>query len=115
MLGALLSQRLTIRAEELDVPLPAHSVYDKENPDWDENEHWYRNPIDGGFVLTQRGRDNVDDAVWKKEERKYNRWARWVTLAIGLTGALTGLVSVTASNWEKFAAMFARIGSHFHH
>ena len=115
MLSALLSQRLTSRAEELDVPLPTRPLYKKDDPDWDENEHWYRNPMDGNFLLTQRGRDYVDDAIWKKEERKYNRWARWVTLAIGLIGTLTGLVSVTASNWEKFAAMFGRIWSHFYH
>lgn len=115
MLSSLLSQKLTMRAEELDVPLPARPVYSKDDPDWDENEHWFRNPIDGGFVLTQRGRDYVDDAIWKKEERTYNRWSRWVTLAIGLIGTLIGLVSVTANSWEKLAAMFSRISSHIHH
>ena len=77
MLGSLLSRNLEIRAEKLDVPLPARPVYDKDDPDWDENEHWYRSPMDGTFVLTQRGREYVDEAVWKKEERRHNRWARY--------------------------------------
>jgi hypothetical protein len=106
---------LRSRAEELDVPLPEYPVYNKDDPDWDENEHWYRNPMDGSFVLKQRGRDYVDDAIWKKEERQYNRWARYVTLAIGLIGILTGLVSVAATNWEKFGGMFAHIWRYFRH
>jgi hypothetical protein len=71
--------------------------------------------MDGRFNLTQHGRDLVEDIIWKKEERGHNRWSRWVTLAIGLIGALTRLVSVTATNWEKFAAMFGRIWFFLHH
>jgi hypothetical protein len=113
-LSLLLSHKLEIRAEELDVPLPARPVYDKGNPDWDENEHWYRSPMDGTFVLTQRGREYVDEVIWKKEERRHNRWARYVTLGIGLIGAMTGLVSVTAANWDKLASMFGRVWQSIH-
>lgn len=106
VLDSLLSRKLSEMAKALDLPLPHRPVYDKDNPDWDHNEHWYRSPVHGGFVLSQRGRDYVDEAIWKKEERKYNRWARWVTLMIGLVGTLIGLVSVTASNWEKLARIW---------
>src|SRR5437870_3742239 len=88
-LDSLLTRKMLSEAENFDVPLPARPVYSEKDRDWDENEHWYRNPMDGSFSLTQRGRDYLDDAIWKKQERKYNRWARWVTLTIGLTGALT--------------------------
>jgi hypothetical protein len=114
-LDGLLTQKLTSRAIELDVPLPHYPAYDKDKADWDRTEHWYRRPTDGRFVLTQHGRDHVGDLIWKKEERGYNRWSRWVTLAIGLIGTLTGLVSVIAANWEKFAAMFGRIWLYLRH
>lgn len=114
-LDLLLTQQLRNRAKQLDVPLPEYPFYDKDDPDWDRNEHWYRSPMDGSFALTRRGRDYLDDSIWKKQERKYNRWARWVTLAIGLVGALTGLISVTASNWEKFATMLSRIWLYVSH
>jgi hypothetical protein len=115
VLDGLLTQKLSIRARELDVPLPHYPAYKKDDPDWERNEHWYRSPADGNFVLNEHGRDLVEDLIWKKEERGHNRWSRWVTLAIGLIGALTGLVSVTATNWEKFTAMFGRIWFYMHH
>jgi hypothetical protein len=107
-LDSLLSQKLRKRAQELDVPLPHYPVRGKDEED---NEFWYRSPMDGRYTLTQRGRDYMDDAIWKKEERQHNRRIRWITLGIGLTGALTGLVSVIANNWEKFG----RLWSHIHH
>jgi hypothetical protein len=113
-LDGLLTKKLSKRARELDVPLPHYPKYTKDVPDWDRSEHWYRNS-NGRFILTQHGRDLVEDLIWKKEERGYSRWSRWVTLTIGLIGALTGLVSVTATNWEKFAAVFGSIWSHTHH
>lgn len=107
-LDSLLTQKLRKRAHQLDVPLPLYPVHGKDEED---NEFWYRSPMDGRYTLTQRGRDYMDDAIWKKEERQHNRRIRWITLGIGLTGALTGLVSVIANNWEKFARLWA----HFHH
>lgn len=106
LLDSLLSQKLRDKAQQLDVPLPERPAYDNENPDWDQNVHWYRSPINNVFVLTQSGRDYVDTAIWKKEERQHNRRIRWITLGIGLTGALTGLLSVLANNWEKFARIW---------
>ena len=97
-LDALLTQKIGERAHELDVPLPIYPVHGKgENG----NEYWYRNPMDGRYALTQRGRDYMDDAIWKKEERQHNRRIRWVTFGTGLAGTLIGLVSVIANNWEK--------------
>jgi hypothetical protein len=110
-LESLVSRKLIRRADKFDVPLPALPKYKNDDPHWDESEHWRRSAINGSFILTQQGRNYVDEAIWKIEERIYNRWSRWATLGIGLIGTITGLVSVTASNWEKFAAMFARISS----
>ena len=114
-LDSLLTRNLLLQAEKYDVPLPPRPIYKKDDTDWDHNDHWYHNPMNGSFCLTQVGRDFVDDAIWKKEERQHHRWSRWVTLTIGLIGTLTGLVSVTASNWEKFAAMFSSIAAHIRH
>jgi hypothetical protein len=108
-LDALLTQKLKGRAHELDVPLPHYPIHGKDEED---NEYWYRSPMDGRYTLTQRGRDYMDDAIWKKEERQHNRRIRWITLGIGLTGALTGLVSVTANNWEKLGKILQHL--HWH-
>ncbi|HTT19218.1 MAG TPA: hypothetical protein VMG82_09745 [Candidatus Sulfotelmatobacter sp.] len=51
----------------------------------------------------------MDDAICKKEERQHNRRIRWITLGIGLTGALTGLISVVGNNWEKFGRLWAHL------
>lgn len=105
-LDAMLTQKIRARANELDLSVPPYPQYVKDDPDWDQNDNWYRNPMDGSFSLKRKGREYMDEVIWKKEERDHNRRIRWITLGIGLTGALTGLVSVTANNWEKFARIF---------
>ena len=105
-LDGLLTQQFRKRADEFDVPLPPYPIHGKDE---EENEHWYRNQLDGRYTLTQRARDYLDDAIWKKEERRHNRRLRWVTLGIGLTGALTGLVSVVANNWEKLGKVLQHL------
>jgi len=114
-LDNLLAQKLVSRANKLDVPLPATPTYSKDDPHWEESDRWRRSMLNGAFILTQQGRSHLDDAIWKTEERKYNRWSRWVTLGIGLFGTLTALLSVIANNWERFATMFSRISSVIRH
>ncbi|MCU1303644.1 MAG: hypothetical protein JWQ87_3928 [Candidatus Sulfotelmatobacter sp.] len=100
-LDSLLTKKMMMEAGKFDVPLPHRPVYRKDDPGSDENEHWYSNPIHGRYSLTQRGRDYLDDAIWKKEERKYNRWSRYVTLAIGLIGC--GKLENLSRAWEQIA------------
>ncbi len=111
----LLTRKMRRDADKFDAALPDLPVYSKHDSDWEQNEHWYRNPLDQNFSLTRRGRDYLDDAIWKKEDRRHNRQTRWLTLGIGFVGTLTGLVSVTATNWGKLTAMFGRIWAHLSH
>jgi hypothetical protein len=107
-LDRLLSQKLTERANKLDVPLPDKPSYNQNKHDWDDNEHWYPSPGYRTLVLTQQGREYVDDAIWRKEQRIYFRSSRWVAPVTGLIGTIIGLVSVIANYGERFAAMFSR-------
>ena len=73
---------LTKQAEKYLVPTPKFKGSD---------DNWEQSKITGHYHWTQKTISNVKKAI--REEQKYRReyWQSWVTLSIGVIGALTGL------------------------
>jgi hypothetical protein len=101
-LAALLTRKLIREADELDIPLPPHPPQFKhDDPDSYGNEYWYLNQRNGGFSLRLKGRDHVEEAIWKKRQQRHDSWARWIPLGTGFMGTLIGLISLLTGNWDR--------------
>ena len=76
------TQFLTRQAEKYLVPIPKFEGGD---------DNWEQSKFTGHYHWSHKTISNVKKAI--QEEQKYRReyWQSWVTLSVGVIGALTGL------------------------
>jgi hypothetical protein len=89
-ISEIVAERLINKARRLDVPLPPYPI----EGDAHQYEFWETSSITGRYILTQKGRALVRDALGKEKRERFESKARWVTLFTGIIGAAIGLVSV---------------------
>jgi hypothetical protein len=111
-LALLLTKKLRREADELDIPLPPHPQLKHDDPDSYANEYWYLNQQSGWFTLKLQGRDVVEEAIWKKRQRRHDSWARWIPLGTGFMGTLIGLISLLTGNWDRLLHVLGSIWTH---
>jgi hypothetical protein len=76
---------LVRRAENLLIPIPE---FDTDSPSWRESH------ITGKWRLTNDALHSLRMAIRKEQTERREHWQSWLTLIIGLIGALIGLASV---------------------
>lgn len=81
---SLRTGRLLRRAKNLGLPVPPYS----------DQRFWESNRQTGNYYLTDNGQSEFCRSIRKAERERYDEWARWALLAIGLLGMLTGFLSV---------------------
>lgn len=81
----LMTRRLASEAAPLFVALPEIS---------EDSDDWERSSTFGYWMLTRKGITSIEKAITEKKAARREAWQSWVTLLIGLVGALIGLVSV---------------------
>jgi hypothetical protein len=74
------TERLQKRADRFYVPLPLRSA-----------EHWEQGPT-GTWYLTSEGAEQVRGAIYEERKRRHEIWVPWIAAAVGVIGALTGLI-----------------------
>jgi hypothetical protein len=74
------TERLQKTADRFYVPLPVRS-----------SEHWERGPT-GTWYLTPEGAEKVRKAIYEERKRRQEIWVPWLAAAVGVIGALTGLI-----------------------
>lgn len=85
-----LTDRLRRKAERLYVPLP--DIPYTENGREDEN--WERGYISEIPYLTPEGAKKVRKEIYEAKKHRQDIFLPWLTLCIGLAGALTGLIAM---------------------
>src|SRR5713101_5674329 len=77
---SLRTRRLLRRARNLGLSVPLHS----------DEDSWKCNSQTGSYYLTDHGRSEFCRSIQRAERARYDEWARWTILAIGLLGMVTG-------------------------
>ena len=81
----LKTQFLRSQAERLSLPFPKFSQ---------EDGFWEQGRYDPGWHLTNEGIVKVRSQIRAEKKERMEVFYRWAILAVGLIGALTGLISV---------------------
>lgn len=81
---SLRTRRLLRRARNLGLPVPPCS----------DEDFWECNSQTGSYYLTDNGRSEFCRSIQRANRERYDEWARWALLAIGLLGMVTGFLSV---------------------
>ena len=82
------SQRIIQRARRLEIPIPEIN---------DSGGTWGRGTTFEGRFLTDLGVRSLRTQIRAEQRERYESWSRWIVLAIGLIGAVTGLVAVIST------------------
>lgn len=85
--NSLASWSLIRKAGKLNLPIPPHS----------DGEMWQPSPTTRIPCLTAKGRNELRTLIRKEKRARYEEWATWIPLLIGLIGAVTGLLAVLLS------------------
>jgi hypothetical protein len=80
------TERLQHTADRFYVPLPLRSA-----------EHWEKGPS-GAWYLTPAGAEKVRSAIHEERKRRQEIWVPRLMAAIGVIGALTGLILALAKS-----------------
>lgn len=92
---AHLTRQLLSKARGLRVPVPR--LYKEDGV---ESEHWYRGDQTGGWYLTDLGIAALREEIRRELKARHDARAQlvvWLSALTGVTGALTGLLAVLAS------------------
>jgi hypothetical protein len=85
------------RARKLSLPIPVR--LDRDHADFDSDENWEENPMNGEVYLTDKGLLEIGRAIRKEEMERLEHTMRWVTRVvlplIGLFVSLSGLIGTT--------------------
>ena len=84
----VITRQLRGKASEMMLPTPA--VGDGDNL-WEFSQHY------GRWYLTEQGIVQVRSAIQEESRARREGWLAWFAPAVGLVGALTGLVAVLTS------------------
>jgi hypothetical protein len=101
MPDSMRTERLVRRARKLGISVPPQPSHEN----LDEDEYWEANPVSGSFYLTEKAFSELTRAIRKEEIERLEYQMRWVSrvfapivgLAIGLIGAIMGLISLIHS------------------
>ncbi|MBI3801526.1 MAG: hypothetical protein HY268_31720 [Deltaproteobacteria bacterium] len=74
------TERLQRAADRFYVPLPLRA-----------SEQWEKGPT-GTWYLTPEGAGQVRRAIYEERKRRQEIWVPWIAAAVGVIGALTGLI-----------------------
>ena len=81
----LITDRLTSKARKLILPLPA----------FENEEMWKKcHDLSSRFVLTSKGIAELRKNIRSERKDRRDVYIPWIAIAIGLIGALTGLLAV---------------------
>jgi hypothetical protein len=78
----LITQNLRSKAEKLLLPFPT------------SNELWEQSPRTGKRFLTNEGIIEIRTKIRKEQRKRREKIAFWISILIGLIGALTGFMAV---------------------
>lgn len=84
------TERLVRQAQRLEIPIPPR-LFPAGS---DEGEHWVLGRVTGTYYLKDEARWGLLNKIRAEKNERRTPFITWITLLIGLVGALTGLVSV---------------------
>ena len=87
---ARIQEKWIRKARKFMIPIP-HQVFPKDK---DENENWEFSPPSGEMLLKPQAMINLRRQVRREQKERREAATHWITVIVGLVGALTGLAAI---------------------